>query len=37
MMRGPEFGIDIVDIASTQESGVAIAHVELFDSAATDI
>jgi hypothetical protein len=37
MMPDPEFGIDIDNIANTQGSGVAIARVELLDSAATDI
>ena len=37
MMRGPEIGIDICDIASKQVQGVAIVHVERIDSAVTDI
>jgi hypothetical protein len=37
MMRGPDFGIDIDDIASKQVEGVAIAHGEPIDSAVTDI
>jgi hypothetical protein len=37
MMRGPDFGIDFQNLASKQVQGVAIAHVELIDSAITDI
>jgi hypothetical protein len=36
-MRGPDFGIDILDIASRQVTGVANVHFERVDSAATDI
>jgi hypothetical protein len=37
MMRDPDFGIDIDDIASKQVSGVAISHGEPIDSAVIDI